>query len=361
MKEEELLDLYRRYEFNKTAGETLVRLVGDAIEKGERVRATSRELKSLAARLATELVERGLIFGADRLPEKGSHTRAVGIDGGFAPIGGAGGTWYVPYSVARVIFESGMMSQPTVDIEAGIAEVQEPQALAIGLESALVSMTGETKALKQWGSRCLPSVVFIDGPIADPPSYRDRLWVETRCDAVKLALKSCLVIGCVKRSREEFFKAYLTKLPSTNPGTLTRFPSDQHLLLYAFLALRETGRVGPLFTTPIDISDQGIHAQYHDHGVSMACSFVQATPTSRVLRLDIPSLVSNTADPDRNLEAVREVLDWILPGHELPLPIHIADEKCRIRDGCAEVLYDEIMTRSMSSDRFGQLASINLR
>ena len=73
MKEEELLDLYRRYEFNKTAGETLVRLVGDAIEKGERVRATSRELKSLAARLATELVERGLIFGADRLPEKGSH------------------------------------------------------------------------------------------------------------------------------------------------------------------------------------------------------------------------------------------------------------------------------------------------
>ena len=154
----------------------------------------------------------------------------------------------------------------------------------------------------------------------------------------------------------------MESLQSDNESVLWRFPSDQHLLLYSFLSLRESGLSnGPLYTSPIDISDNGIHSSYRKKGVGMSCSFVQATPTSRILRLDVPYLIDEGADEERTIQAVKEVLGWILPGLELPLPIHLADEKCRIREGCAEVLFDEILTRSMSTDRFSQLASLSMR
>ena len=72
--------------------------------------------------------------------------------------------------------------------------------------------------------------------------------------------------------------------------------------------------------------------------------------TSPVLRLDIPlldPLENNSKADEIVLQAVKATDTWTYPGQEYPLPIILAHEKCNIREGCAQVLYEEIITNLM--------------
>ncbi|MHA1331036.1 MAG: hypothetical protein ACTSR2_08165, partial [Candidatus Hodarchaeales archaeon] len=50
-------------------------------------------------------------------------------------------------------------------------------------------------------------------------------------------------------------------------------------------------------------------------------------------------------------QIVRFIIDrfWYI-GHHYPLPVFLAQNKCNIRTGAAEVLYEEIMTRGGKTD-----------
>src|SRR5207249_2447130 len=95
---------------------------------------------------------------------------------------------------------------------AGIEEIVEtagdrnPNTIA-----AEVMLVGETKALMDWGARARSSIVFIDGPIVDPPFHRTGLddYVSDRCDAIKKCMTGNLLVGCVKRSRDRFHAEFL--------------------------------------------------------------------------------------------------------------------------------------------------------
>jgi hypothetical protein len=113
----------------------------------------------------------------------------------------------------------------------------------------------------------------------------------------------------------------------------------------------------------IDLSKNDVYKSYRKNGVYVGCLFFQKSVSSQVLRLDIPFL--KQLDPRSAekmiLHVIKAVSEWTLPGQDYPVPIFLAHEKCNIREGCAEVLYDEIITRSTATDPENQTVMTLLR
>jgi hypothetical protein len=371
LNEIELQDALRRIQFNKTEAETLIRLVQDAASKGQKVQLENQRISRICSSILEKMIDESLILKSDSLAERKSEEIAVGIDGSFFPIGGMGGLWYVPMSVARVLFEKGPDSQPKVDVyDSRIEEIQETgDTFDINLESAVRMMLGENKALLDWGARRTKSAVFIDGPIVDPPSYQNRQFVDLRVSSVKTALETCLVLGCVKKNRDRFMRDHLVAKGVIKAEWREIFPSDQHLFLYLFTKMREQGELGPLFTGPVVLSDActrwRAYEMYRKAGLEVVAMFFQNEPTTEVLRIDLAieceDANSHIDLKQKSLDAISNVVSWSYPSLGTPLPVQLAHEKCQVRQGCAETLFDEIMSHGKASDRFGQIISILVR
>ena len=371
MKYQDLLELKKRMDFNLTEPEVLVKLIEEARLKGEKVQKDLRRLRYISFKIADIFEKKGFIIREETLKQiELRYEQAVGIDGSFQLVGGAGGKWYAPISVARIIFEHGLNGQPQVDIFwAGIQEINETEHPEPKNVASLMMLTAESKAILNWGTLNKQSFVFIDGPVVDPPvmTLGGENYIRDRCEGIKKCLKRSIVIGCVKRARDRFYIQYLENLfPSTlMKDYLSQFLTDQHLMAYIFAHARSKKYFGPIFTKWIDISSVNkIYKLYKKHGVHVTCLFFQKSMTSPVLRLDIPLL-----DPPENnlkadeiiLQAIKATNVWTYPGQDYPLPVILAHEKCNIREGCAQVLYEEIITKSRTVDPYNQLILTQLR
>jgi len=361
-----MLEIKRRMDFNLTEPETLVKLVEDAQEKGEKAQKDMNRLRKLSSGL-TDLFEEEGLLRKESVLEKIilGYKSTVGIDGSFQLVGGVGGKWYAPISVARVIFPDGVGSKPRVDIFWARIEEIEERDFKPEQKASVMMLTGESKAILDWGISNNQAIVFVDGPIVDPPWCSNSSYIKFRCNAIRKCLQKSLVIGCVKRSRDRFFAEELIDSKRAKKKTLNNFPSDQHLMAYIFANVRYRGYHGPIHTKWIDISNaEYANKLYKENGIRIFCFFFQKSVSSQVLRLDVPFLGGSekTAVIDKKMvEVAKAVSDWTYPGQDYPVPVFLAHEKCNIREGCAEVLYDEIMTRSKSVDPLNQTISLQLR
>lgn len=359
MKYQDIVEIKKRMDFNLTEPETLVELVKDAVNKGEKVQIDMRRLKNLSTKLGKFFEENNLILKETDLNTKPQHERVVGIDGSFQLVGGSGGKWYAPISVARIIFENGFGTQPKVDIFwAGIQEIDEKDDPKPNIVSGILMLSGETKAILNWGTLNKPSYVFLDGPIVDPPvfSYAGKDYIRDRCQAINKCLEKSNVIGCVKRSRDKFYIEYLEGIVSDDilKAHLKEFPSDQHLMAYIFSYSRARGYQGPIFTKWIDVSEiNPVYKSYKENGIYIASLFFQKNVMTQVLRLDVPFLhpLEGEEEVSKEIKQIAKAVDmWTYPGQDYPVPVYLAHEKCNIREGCAQVLFDEIMTKGYSVD-----------
>lgn len=367
-----IYEMLRRYEFNKTEPETLVGLVEEAVAKGEAAREEQERLRKASADLLTRLQEAGLVLDTE-LEGLGDTIKgcAAGVDGSHQPVGGVGGKWYVPLSCALVVFEQGIQGDPEIEVESHIEVIQEEEFRRIGTLSSERMLQVETKAIMRWAMRGKPSVLFIDGPIVDPPLCKDPDYIRYRCSAIKECLKREIkVIGCAKRVREAHFKKYLMSQvvrDETEKTKLNMFPSDLQLIAFVFAHhWRQSGETGKgIYTRPIDVSEATeVYKLYRESGLRIFSTFVQKSLGEYILRLDLPFLDTELPDErgvlDQVAQAVRTTFAWTYPGHNIPLPIFIADAKCEIRKGCAEVLYEEIMTRTRTTEPIDQIVALQL-
>jgi hypothetical protein len=365
MKYQDIIDMKKRMEFKMTEPEILVKLIKDAQRKGEKVRRDVERFRNLASKLNDLLEERGLVFNESLLKDMQlKYKCVVGIDGSFQLVGGAGGKWYAPISVARVIFEDGLGTQPRVDIFwAGIEEIEESEEWSPNRVASIMMLSGETKAILNWGTLNKEAYVFIDGPIVDPPiiSYGGKEYIKDRCEGIKKCLEKSIVVGCVKRSRDRFYIEYLKNATLDQPENecLDQFPSDQHLMAHIFAHVRSKGYYGPLFTKWIDVSSSNsVYKLYSNEGVHIVSLFFQKDIRSQILRLDIPFTMPPSENAikidDKVIHVVKAVNDWTYPGQDFPVPVFLAHSKCNIREGCAAILYEEIITRTRTGDPCGQ-------
>lgn len=59
--------------------------------------------------------------------------------------------------------------------------------------------------------------------------------------------------------------------------------------------------------------------------------------------------------------AAKASSDWQYPHQYIPLPVELAHEKCKIREGAAETIYDEILTKSRSGSPENIMTMLQLR
>lgn len=367
-----LYEILRRYEFNRTEPETLTSLVRDAIDKGGEAQKDQVRLRKVSDHLFEFFDNAGLISSTELLDSESLLKECtVGVDGSFQPVGGVGGKWYIPISCAAITFEDGITAQPSVQVEARIERIQEREFTRIGALASEIMLTVETKAIMKWAMEKKKSFLFIDGPVVDPPLYKDREYVEYRCNAIKQALRGDVtVVGCAKRVRDTHLQKYVLEQVAhdkTNKDRLQIFPSDLHLVTFLFAQYwqKTKERERSVFTTPIDVSEvTDIYKQYHENGLTIFSTFVQKGLNYYVLRLDIPLLNDKANDEhyrsEKIRQAVRVSLAWTYPNQSLPLPVFLAHQKCEIRKGCAEVLYQEIMTRTRTAEPFDQMVALQL-
>lgn len=367
-------EILKKYEWNKTEPEVLRGLVEKAIKKGENIRQNLKKFRGLTSDVY-KILEREKYISEIKVTEKDhedfKNIFAIGIDGSFYSVGGVGGIWQAPISAARIIFENGIKSIPKVDVEAGIEEIDERKDPNVDFAASLRMLTLETKALKQCAAKVDPnkkSVIFIDGPIVDPPNYKIKNYVERRCEAIKdLLEKDALIVGCVKRFiRSNILIKYISEKlakDQNEKGRVNQFTSDMHLISHVFTKIFLSNETGVLFTLPIDINDENkVYKAYSDEGVKVFSTFMQKNISSYPFRLDIPFKIESSKNVNTIIEEIVKITAiWTLPGQEMPLPVQLAHSKCSIRKGCAQVLYDEIMTRSTSSDVFENIIRARLK
>jgi hypothetical protein len=365
-------EVLRRYEFNKTEPETLVGLVEEAVGKGEAAREEQERLRKASADLLTLLRKAGLVLYTDLQGEEDFlNGCAAGVDGSYQPVGGVGGKWYVPLSCALVVFEEGIRGDPEIEVESHIEVIQEEEFRRIGTLSSERMLQVETKAIMRWAMRGKPSILFIDGPIVDPPLCRDLEYIRYRCSTIQECLKRDVkVIGCAKRVRDVHLKKYLrSQIVQDEAGKakLNMFPTDLQLIAFLFAHhWRQSGDSAKgVYTRPIDVSEATeVYELYCENRLRIFSAFVQKGLGQYILRLDLPFI--DTELPDENellgqvAQAVRATFAWTYPDQNIPLPVFIADAKCEIRKGCAEVLYEEIMTRTRTTEPIDQIVALQL-
>lgn len=360
MRYQDLIELKKRMEFKMTEAETLIKLIESAQIKGERIQKEMERMRNIASKLTEILIKGGWISTGEKLERTSLRYKcAVGIDGSFQLIGGVGGKWYAPISVARIVFENGFESKPGIDVFADIIEIKELENTEPNMYASLAMLSLETKAILNWGTLNKSSYVFIDGPIVDPPYYRDKDYIENRCNGIEMCLKNSSVVGCVKKIRDRFYVELLKRLIPEKSEYLNQFLSDQQLIAHVFAQIRAKGYYGPLFTKWIDVStSNSVYELYKKEGIHIACFFFQKEVKSQILRIDVPFLEPPTENADKiDIEMahiVKAINEWTYPGQSLPLPVFLAHNKSNIREGCAEVLYEEIMTRSRTTDPINQ-------
>jgi len=367
MRYEELRELLKRIEFNKTEPETLAKLIESAQIKGEKAQRELRNLRNLTGKIVDLLKSKNFFRINNKINESEVEKFAVGVDGSFQLVGGVGGKWYLFLSVTRILLKNGLESEPEVEVFwADIDEIDEQDNPNFRLVAEEKMLTAESKAILNWGSKGIKSVVFIDGPIIDPPfSFReDEDYINYRCEAFRTCLKNSIVIGCVKRVRDRFFINHLVNNLSVKEAG--SFPTDQHLMLLLFTKLRQNASLGSLYTTWIDLSKSNAkpYRDYSNNEIYVVSFFYERDIRSKVLRIDIPFTFPPSEDEDLVNSTIDKVINilnyWTYSGQD-PLPVLLAHEKCNIRKGAAEVLYEEILTKSRSVDPFDQLVASRMR
>lgn len=371
-----LEEIYKHYEFNKTEPETLSGLIKSVIKKSDEIKSNFELYRELTEAIYNILVRENILQRVKISDKDRTHKEicSIGIDGSFQCVGGLGGIWYVPISCSRVVFKHLLDKNPDVAVTADIHDINEIEHPNLEKEASFRMLVGETKAINDWLSEGISekeSVIFIDGPIVDPPWFsedeRYTEYLEDRCNVIKRCIKNnVLLIGCVKRVMGRYLINYIRDSlvkDDFERDKVKKFISDAHLVSYIFTKLSLEYPEEILYTSPINVSKTDeTHKAYLKQGVEIYTTFIQKDFASRPVRLDIPISSDNETDIQKlTVKAVKISALWTFPGQNWPLPVMMAHYKCNIRKGCAEVLYDEMITRTTSPKMFDNIVRLKWR
>ncbi len=307
-------------------------------------------------------------------------TPVAGVDSSMTKPVRLGHRYYVAVSAAAIIYPEGYGSEPFEEVKAyprDAPDKAEPQDAR--KELSLEMFRAEIEALGLAANRLKgrKPVVFLDGPIVDPPRFtaQDGLlekytsYAKTRARLVKKILaEGGLVVGVVKRVTGALFVEELAKEGGLYEKLLANGIGDYGFALYASRILRERLRgvagnpvvVFRVFELPLEGTD---YALYRGEGLRVYSFLaVPALQGSRGETRPIRVEVATTGDPGP-VEAARlaaaYIRLWLLPGTNIPEPVALAHERCSIRRREAVTMLREITARSLyhAAHRMGSEAA----
>jgi hypothetical protein len=363
---EEIRRILRKIEFDKTEPKLLIKLVNKAIEIGEKERHKINRMKQKTEKLFNFLQDKDILLELkpDESLINSLREVAVGaVDGSFQVISGSGGHWFTFLGISMILAKYGFTTNPEVNVDGMIETFKCADEARARRVSSEIMMWSETKALRKLCEKLIghrEPCILIDGPIVDPPLLKDPSYINFRTSAMKFCINNNVsVVGFVKRIMgNEFIKFLQSNFDEQLD--LSPFSSDIDLLS-GILHLALLRFSNPIYTKPVHVLDfleksdprYEVYSLYERHGVKIYHSYYKPTLRSKIYRIELASISTLTDNElkevfDRILLLIRYV--WTLPGMNEPLPIILAHEKCNIRQGAAEKLYYEVITRSLTEE-----------
>lgn len=315
-----------------------------------------------------------------------SERLLLGLDGSNQLIGGLGGIFYIPWSVALVyIFPDS--TEIETDILTNISQVKakmegDKKELSFGEDMDLVETEGDifkvkgnerkfvrSKAQTEMLNRetnmmiTVPeriekknlnknkSSLLIDGPLVDPPRGSSKDYVSKRCKSIKKIVGNQIpLMGITKRIKEGFYLSKKRSKINEIESSLARKVYDKGLIyddrelftcLCTELSTNNTSKNGPFFTDFINLSNWNEeYKKYSNEGIKVRSFYYKFDLKSPVIRVDVPKSADFTQE-----EYLSFLQQTCLKGLDEPLPIRLAHEKCKITQSCADALGNEIKNR----------------
>jgi hypothetical protein len=356
---DELKRLIRKIEFDKTEPEMLVELVKKAMKIGEGERERLKKIMQKSEELFKLLANNGLLCRIENEDIEKLKTIPIGaVDGSFQVVGGRGGKWFAILGISQIIAENGFTLAPQIKVDGLIEPLVAVDEADAHKQAEILMLLGEIRATRAV-AECLSSkgesCILIDGPIIDPPLFADENYIEERVEAFKFCVKNkANVIGFVKRI---LGRRYLNFLKEMFDIKNEEFASDFDLLSTVMFAAAKFGMC-PLYTYPLSYSETkdvaSTYEIYKERGLNIYFSYYKPALRSRIYRVEYASSKEVSGQTAEIFRKIFNLLNkvWTITGQDEPLPIMIAHNKCNIRQGAAEKLYYEIITRTLSEGEF---------
>jgi len=316
------------------------------------------------------LVKGDTILGFER--KELEATPAAGVDSSSTKPVRVGHHYYGVVSAAVVAYPEGRNGNILEEILAETAVTPDRAEPAQAMQELnLLMFETELRALRLAPKLLEASkdkyVVFLDGPIIDPPhviggSLQEKFeeYIRERAQTVRDIIENGgFVIGIVKRVYGSLFVNTLSRELSNELGEILadRRVSDYSLAVYlgAILVMRNLFEPGrhTMVLHPFSLDDAGIVAAefYRKEGVNVY-SFLMIPVIGGKGKEGKPIRVEFALPNDANaMEATRRaaaLIDaWLLHGHNVPEPVMLAHMRCTIRRRDASRMLREIATRSI--------------
>lgn len=207
------------------------------------------------------------------------------------------------------------------------------------------------------------TVLFCDGPLADPPNkILSEGYVSKRSKILKAYIeKGILILGCIKQIEGSHFIRFLEDVREDLGKTARGFGTDAQLAPCVFtMASKKSEEI--VSSVPIELKEpSNIIKKYSKSKLEKLYRFY-FTPYNNSFVLCV-EYVSNNYEEALNMqkEIITSTNYWTLPGMFIPLPVIASHRKCNIGQGAAEHLYRELLTRSFSVEEAANLMRPMLR
>ena len=286
------------------------------------------------------------------------------VDGSMVTLKGFGDKWFIVYGVSRVIFPAGVknLSSPEISVGVHTEFLGSDDPTTIKRKAIIKMMYGESKAIRFLANTSArKGIIFIDGPMIDPPNIKDHNYIEWRVDTFRtVKMFDSEIIGVVKRYSSQIFIGELL-----NKISDLQIYNDRFFVPLVFNKLRALNNIPPnvsLYSKPIRLrrefeiainpnvfdayeamlGDYESGESYYIYGM-----YFQYALGIRTVKIEF--LARDFDEAEQKSKWIAALLRSIMiPGTYLPLPILLAHETSLIRKRVAKVILSNALSRFIS-------------
>ena len=182
------------------------------------------------------------------------------------------------------------------------------------------------------------------------------------------------MLGIVKRiSGTLFLNHYKSFFENKDSVEFENMVSDKNFAVHMFTEYLKSDKESVIYSEPLLLSEavsKGSKAGedgkkaanvYHNEGIDILTFMMANGYVSNPIRVDIAIPSDKKFDKDTLVkESIKSIVRWSAPGRHIPIPVILANEKCNIGYGAAQILFTEFITGSKSNNEVENIIQLKM-
>lgn len=357
-------EVLKKIDLERTEPRILIKMIEQARDLGQNVMSNLEGLGSIIEDIIECLVRDGILKTTKRKNRSVSElleTPSAGVDGSYVRANEIGGTYYFPISAVIVLFKNARDMKPQVIFsrQTGIFQFSNWNESAALLEAELKDLTLETDMFAE-AIASNPKYILLDGPIVDPPNRYDMKEYKELVKQRKVLLEKVLkeekiIVGVTKQVRSRYFVKMIQDLKDLKKyKRIIGRCRDRELLSFIFTKLLYDDPDVVPYILPVEPTYPAYEEDYKNE-LKILTTFTQARVDTSPVRLEY------LPPEEKMAETLAVLVAKLTPsGREFPIQIEIAHEKCHLRLGLGESVFEEISSHT-PKDEISMIVESKLR